>query len=112
MNREQYLRELETAGLEMSASGRGLVEAANPLALLRASVSRDWKWWLTGALAAGILAAQLMHRPRRHEAPAHHHAGAPSGGAAFWVPTLLKLLPTAAAQLVPLFLSLRKARKE
>lgn len=112
MNREEYLRELEAAGFEMSVTGRELVEAANPLTLLRASVSRDWKWWLTGALAAGILAAQFVHRPRRREAPADHHTGAPSGGAAFWVPTMIKLLPAAAVQLVPLFLSLRKTHKE
>jgi len=34
-----------------------------------------------------------------------------SGGAAFWVPTLIKLLPAALTQLVPLVLSLRSGRK-
>jgi hypothetical protein len=34
-----------------------------------------------------------------------------ASGAAYWVPVLLKLLPAALTQLVPLFLSLRSGRK-
>ena len=110
MNREDYLRELESAGEQMSSSARDLAEAANPVALLRAAVGRNWKWWLPGALAAGFLAAQLMRRPGP-SAGRVDRPGSLSGGAAFWVPTLIKLLPTAAAQIVPLVLSLRSARK-
>ncbi len=110
MNREDYLRELETAGQEMSSSAQDLAAAANPLRLLRESVAGGWKLWLPGALAAGFLAAQLMRpavgRKGRQDSPASS-----SGGASFWVPVVIKLLPAVTAQLMPLFLSLRSGRK-
>jgi hypothetical protein len=107
MNREDYLRELEVSGLELKESLGGLLEAANPVAQLRAEVSRDWKWWLPGSAAAGLLAALVLRAPRRS-------GGTVLGskiGLAFWVPTLLKLLPGVVTQLAPLFLSLRSGRK-
>lgn len=110
MNREEYLRELESAGEQMSVSAKDLTDAANPVALLRAAVGRNWKWWLPGALAAGLLAAQLMRRSG-HSGGRADRPGSSSGGAAFWIPTLIKLLPSAAAQIVPLVLSLRSARR-
>ncbi|MBU3664297.1 MAG: hypothetical protein FGM15_00255 [Chthoniobacterales bacterium] len=109
MNREQYLRELDSAGRELLAKGRLLAEAANPINQLRGEVARDWKWWLPGASVAGFAAARLLRMPRGKTAKG---TGAqPQSGAAFWVPTLLKLLPAVLAQLVPLFLSLRSGHK-
>lgn len=109
MKKEDYLRELDAAGFEMTAGLQDLAAAANPVALLRASVARGWRWWLPGAAVAGFVAASLVRsaacHPRRPP-----RQGAPSGGAAFWVPVLLKLLPAATAQLVPLVLSLRGGR--
>ena len=108
MNREDYMRELEAAGGEMQARLHDLAAAANPLNQLRSEVARDWKWWLPGASVAGFAAARLLRVPRGGV----KNAGAASaGGAAFWVPTLLKLLPAALTQLVPLVLSLRSGRK-
>ncbi len=110
MKREDYLRELEAAGQEMSSSVQNLAAASNPLRLLRESVANGWKWWLPGALAAGFLAAQLVRTTAcRKGRP--DSSTASSGGAAFWVPTLLKLMPAVTAQLVPLFLSLRSGRR-
>ena len=110
MKRDDYLRELETAGQEMSSSARDLAAAANPLTLLRESVACGWKWWLPGALAAGFLASQLM-RPSVGRKGHGDPSASSSGGAAFWVPVVLKLLPAVTAQLMPLFLSLRSCRK-
>lgn len=110
MNRDEYLRELEAAGLDLQAKARDLAEAANPINQLRREVARDWKWWVPGASVAGFAVARLVRsggaRVMRGKAGA-----APPGGAAFWVPLLLKLLPAALTQLVPLVLSLRSGRK-
>lgn len=110
MNREEYLRELETAGGELQSKVRELAVAANPLNQLRSEVARDWKWWLPGASVAGFAAARLLRMPvgRTKERGAANPA---PEGAAFWIPTLLKLLPAALTQLVPIFLSLRSGRK-
>jgi hypothetical protein len=109
MNREEYLRELDSAGCELKRSGAQLVAAANPVAQLRHGVAHDWKWWLPGASVAGFAIARLLRRPsRKTKAP---RQGPAATGAAFWVPLMIKLLPAAAAQLVPLFLSLRSGRK-
>ena len=110
MNREDYLRELAAAGRELQEKIHDLAEAANPLNQLRSEVSRDWKWWLPGASVAGFAVARLL-RPGSSRARAGGAGGTPNAGAVFWVPTLLKLLPAVASQLVPLFLSLRSGRK-
>jgi hypothetical protein len=110
MNREEYLRELDAAGLELKAKAHDLAEAANPLSQLRSGVARDWKWWLPGASMAGFATARLL-RFRGATAKPGRTGGQPEAGAAFWVPTLLKFLPAVMTQLVPLFLSLRSGRK-
>jgi len=110
MNREDYLKEIEAAGLELQAKAGDLAEAANPLNQLRSEVARDWKWWLPGASLAGFAAARLF-RSAGTGPRADRTAAAPGAGAAFWVPTLLKLVPAVMTQLVPLFLSLRSGRK-
>lgn len=110
MNREEYLSELDAAGRELQAKAHDLAAAANPLNQLRSGVARDWKWWLPGASVAGFAAARLL-RPKGGRAPQGGAGGSPAAGAVFWVPTLLKLLPAVASQLVPLFLSLRSGRK-
>jgi hypothetical protein len=107
MNREEYLRELEAAGGELQARVRELAAAANPLNQLRSEVARDWKWWLPGASVAGFAAARFLRRP----AGTAPRRGEGAGGATFWVPLVLKLLPATLAQLVPLFLSLRSGRR-
>lgn len=109
MKREDYLRELETAGRDLQRSGRNLVAAANPVNQLRQGVAHEWKWLLPGASVAGFALARFLRRPAR--APKAAKSGAAVSGAAFWVPTLIKLLPTVTAQIVPLFLSLRSGRK-
>lgn len=110
MKRDEYLRELESAGLELKAKTHELAEAANPLNQLRSEVARDWKWWLPGASVAGFAVARAL-RSGSARAIRGKAAERPAGGAAFWVPTLLKLAPAALAQLVPLVLSLRSGRK-
>ena len=110
MNREDYLRELASAGRELEEKTHDLAEAANPLNQLRSEVARDWKWWLPGASVAGFAVARLL-RPGSSSARAGRPGSTPNAGAVFWVPTLLKLLPAVASQLVPLFLSLRSGRK-
>ena len=110
MNREDYLRELASAGRELEEKTHDLAEAANPLNQLRSEVARDWKWWLPGAYVAGFAVARLL-RPGSSSARAGRPGSTPNAGAVFWVPTLLKLLPAVASQLVPLFLSLRSGRK-
>lgn len=110
MNREDYLRELASAGRELEEKTHDLAEAANPLNQLRSEVARDWKWWLPGASMAGFAVARLL-RPGSSSARAGRPGSTPNAGAVFWVPTLLKLLPAVASQLVPLFLSLRSGRK-
>lgn len=110
MNREDYLRELASAGRELQEKTHDLAEAANPLNQLRCEVARDWKWWLPGASVAGFAVARLL-RPGSSSARAGRPGSTPNAGAVFWVPTLLKLLPAVASQLVPLFLSLRSGRK-
>ena len=110
MTREDCLRELDVAGRELSVQARSLAKAANPLNQLRASVTRDWKWWLPGALITGFAVAQILRAP----GAATNRGGNPgssAGGAAFWIPTFLKTVPAAAAQLLPLILSLRAERK-
>lgn len=109
MNREQYLRELETAGNELQAKVQELAAAANPLNQLRSEVARDWRWWLPGASVAGFAAARLLRSGGKTK-PGKAGA-APVSGAAFWVPMLVKLLPAVLTQLVPLVLSLRSGRK-
>ena len=109
MNREDYLRELDSAGRELKRSGENLVSAANPINQLRHGVAHDWKWWLPGASVAGFAMARLLRRPAKKQKAGK--ADAATTGAAFWVPLLIKLVPAAAAQLVPLLLSLRSGRK-
>jgi hypothetical protein len=110
MNRDEYLRELESAGLELKAKLHDLAEAANPINQLRSEVARDWKWWLPGASMAGFAVARLL-RSGGTRVMRGKSGDQTSGGAAFWVPTLIKLLPAALTQLVPLVLSLRSGRK-
>jgi len=110
MNREDYLRELEAAGGELQSRVRELAAAANPLNQLRGEVARDWKWWLPGASVAGFAVARFLRLPAGR-AVAVGAPPTPGGGAAFWVPVLLKLLPATLTQLVPLILSLRSGRK-
>ena len=110
MNREEYLRELETAGGELQSRVRELAAAANPLNQLRGEVARDWKWWLPGASVAGFAAARFLRLPGARGGSGDASRAA-AGGAAFWVPVLLKLLPATLTQLVPLILSLRSGRK-
>ena len=109
MNREDYLRELESAGRDLQRSGRSLVAAANPINQLRSGVAHEWRWWLPGASVAGFALARFLRRPARKQKADKQSAS--RSGAAFWVPTLIKLLPAVASQLVPLFLSLRSGRK-
>jgi hypothetical protein len=111
MNREQYLRELETAGNDLQARIRELGVAANPLNQLRSEVVRDWKWWLPGASVAGFAAARFLRLGG--SAAAKHGKGAsiPASGAALWIPMLVKVLPAVLTQIVPLVLSLRSGRK-
>ncbi len=109
MKREDYLRELESAGRELQRSGRNLLAAANPVNQLRHGLAHEWKWLLPGASVAGFAFARFLRRPARKQKAANADAG--RSGAAFWVPTLIKLLPAVTAQLVPLFLSLRSGRK-
>jgi hypothetical protein len=112
MNREEYLRELETAGNELQSKVRELAVAANPLNQLRSEVARDWKWWLPGASVAGFAVARFLRMPAAGRAAKRGGTGeAAASGAAFWVPVVLKLLPATLTQLVPLFLSLRSGRK-
>ena len=110
MNREQYLRELETAGNDLQAKVRELAVAANPLNQLRSEVARDWKWWLPGASVAGFAAARFL-RLGGSSAKRSTAKEQSVSGAAFWIPTLVKLLPAVLTQLVPLVLSLRSGRK-
>lgn len=110
MKREDFLRELDAAGREMRAGARDLAVAANPVNQLRHGVARDWKWWLPGASFAGFAVARWLRRPSRAKVRSKVSKETPSGGAAFWVPLLLRLLPGALTQLVPLFLSLRSER--
>lgn len=109
MNREEYLRELDAAGEELQVRIRKLASAANPFNQIRSEVARDWKWWLPGASVAGFAAARLLRSPGKHGSKRERSASA--HGAAFWIPTLLKLMPGLLTQLVPLFLSLRSGRK-
>ena len=109
MNREDYLRELESAGRELRRSGGDLMAAANPVNQLRHGVAHEWKWWLPGASVAGFALARLLRRPARRRAAGQPEAA--KSGVAFWIPLLLKLIPGALTQLVPLFLSLRSGRK-
>lgn len=109
MNREDYLRELDSAGRELRRSGADLVSAANPINQLRHGVAHEWKWWLPGASVAGFALARFLRRPARQAKAAGHDAA--QTGAAFWIPLLVKLLPAALVQLAPLLLSLRSGRK-
>lgn len=111
MNRQDYLRELEVAGGELQSRVRELAAAANPLNQLRGEVARDWKWWLPGASVAGFAVARFLRMPTARGASAGGAPHAATGGAGFWVPVLLKLLPATLTQLVPLILSLRSGRK-
>jgi hypothetical protein len=111
MKRGDYLREIEAAANELRVRTRDLVEAANPLNQLRSGLVRDWKWWLPGASAAGFVAARLLRRSSFGNAPRREAGAAHAGGATFWIPTLLKLLPALLSQLIPIFLSVRSGRK-
>lgn len=106
MNREDYLVELEAAGRDLGRRARVVADAANPLTGLRECVAENWKWWLPAAAVAGFAIARVIRPSGRGGLPSHD-----SGGAAFWVPTLIKLLPSVTAQVVPLILSLRSSRK-
>jgi hypothetical protein len=106
MNREDYLLELDDAGRELGRRARVAAEAANPLNGLRESVAENWKWWLPAAAVAGFAVARTLSPAGRTA------ASAGGGGAAFWIPTLVRLLPTVTAQIVPLILSLRSPRGE
>jgi len=110
MNREDYLRELEAAGGELQSKARELAAAANPLNQLRGEVARDWKWWLPGASVAGFAVARFLRLPAGRGASGQAPQ-ASVGGAGFWIPVVLKLLPGTLTQLVPLILSLRSGRK-
>lgn len=110
MNREDYLRELEAAGGELQSKVRELAAAANPLNQLRGEVARDWKWWLPGASVAGFAVARFLRLPAGRGASGRA-SQASAGGAGFWIPVVLKLLPGTLTQLVPLILSLRSGRK-
>ena len=111
MNREDYLRQLDSAGNELFAKGQLLAAAANPINQLRGEVARDWKWWLPGASVAGFAIARWLRLPVPRGKMSAGAMGATQGGAAFWVPMLLKLMPAILAQVVPMFLSLRSGRK-
>lgn len=111
MNREEYLRELAAAGDELHSKVRELAVAANPINQLRNEVARDWKWWLPGASVAGFAVARFLRMPAGRAVRQAGAGEAAAGGAAFWVPVVLKLLPATLTQLVPLFLSLRSGRK-
>jgi hypothetical protein len=110
MNREDYLRELDSAGRELKRSGANLVSAANPINQLRHGVAHEWKWWLPGASVAGFALARLLRRPARQGKATGPDAA--KTGAAFWIPLLVKWVPAALAQLAPLLLSLRSGRKQ
>jgi len=107
MKRADYLRELQAASADLSRKTHHLTEAANPLNQLRHGVARDWKWWLPGASVAGFAVARFLRLPRS----VGGGKAAPAIGAAFWIPTILRLLPALLTQLTPLFLSLRSGRK-
>lgn len=109
MNREDYLRELDSAGRELQRSGQIFLAAANPVNQLRHGLAHEWKWWLPGASVVGFALARFMRRPPRKQTL--DKQSNTRSGAAFWVPTLVKLLPAVASQLIPLFLSLRSGRK-
>lgn len=109
MTKEEFLRELDQAGRQVHSSARDLATAANPFRQLRMGVARDWKWWLPGASVAGFAFARWMRLPGRPQRK-RLAKEAPAGGAVFWVPLLLRLVPGALSQLVPLILSLRSGR--
>jgi hypothetical protein len=109
VNREDFLREIDEAGRQLRSSGRELAAAANPVNQLRAGVAKDWRWWLPGASVAGFAVARLLRRPVGPPSVRSAREGV-AGGAAFWVPLLLRLVPGALTQLMPLFLSLRSGR--
>lgn len=107
MNREDYLRELEAASEDWNRSIRELAVAANPINQLRHGITKDWKWWLPGATVAGFAAARMLLWPRGAKS-----VGKPGlSGAAFWISTLVKVLPSLLTQLAPVILSLRSDRK-
>lgn len=110
MKREDFLRELDVTGREMRSGAKDLAAAANPINQLKHGVARDWKWWLPGASFAGFAVARWLRRPACPKPRLREGREAPAGGAMFWVPLLLKVLPGALTQLVPLFLSLRSDR--
>ena len=107
MNREDYLVELDAAGRDLGRRARVVADAANPLTGLRECVAENWKWWLPAAAVAGFAIARVIRPSGRVGGRSFPDAG----GAAFWVPTLIKLLPSVTAQVVPLILSLRSSRK-
>lgn len=109
MKREDHIRRVEEAEQALVMATSHLAEVANPVNQLRRRVAGDWQWWLPGAAIAGFVLA-TFRRPPSTARPARSRGGAPTG-AAFWIPTLLRLLPAASAQLIPLFLSLRNDRK-
>jgi len=109
MNREDYLRELDSAGRELKERIGVLWTAANPVNQLRAGVVREWKWWLPGASAAGFALARFVRRGPSDAKTKSETV--PASGAALWLPIVVKLLPALLTQLGPLFLSLRSSRK-
>ncbi len=109
MKKEDYLREMESAGQDLSISIQRFVTAANPVSLLRGSVSRGWQWWLPSAAVTGFTGAKLLRSVFRGKKKTKEVATV--SGAAFWIPTLLKLMPAALVQIVPLILSLCSSRK-
>lgn len=108
MKSEDYLREIDAAGRELSARARVLSAAANPVTLVRASISRDWKWWLPAAAAAGFVAARILRAPSSGGAKG---SSSPASSSSYWIPVVIKLLPAVTSQLVPLILSLRSRRE-
>lgn len=107
MNREDYMREIAAAGRELFSRAEELSAAANPVALLKASISREWKWWVPSAAVAGFVLARLL----RAQGPGGGKSSPSSSGAAYWVPVVAKLVPALATQIVPLILSLRSRRE-
>lgn len=111
MKKEDYLREIKSAGHDLSIGVKKLGVAVNPLGLLRTSISQKWHWWLPAAGAGGFITSKILRaitcgkkKTRGKDAPR-------PAGAAYWIPILLKFLPAMTAQLVPLILSLRSNRK-
>ena len=106
MNREDYLRELDAAGQTVHLRLHEIGTALRPANVVR----RRWKWWLSGASLPGFALARFCRCSSRQKSPSRLVSAA-AGGAAFWVPLLLKTAPTILRQLLPLFLSFQDRPK-